>query len=127
MLKDTSPLFRGVCISATLYAALFLSHIVAAAQEWNVVFRIIAILITLMTFFVGPSIVVFGKVLEIREKFQANSFGLPISVLLAIGLAWAYEDQSFDIVRTSVFLCIAIGVHLSHRQLIQKKHSTKMG
>ncbi len=127
MLKDTSPLFRGVCISATLYAGLFLGHIVAAALEWNMIFKIIAILISLMTFLVGPSIIVFGKITNIQEKIQANSFGFPISILLAVGLAWAYEDQSFDIVRTLSFLCAAIGVHLIQRQLIQQKHSEKMG
>lgn len=127
MLKDTSPLFRGVCISATLYAALFLSHIVAAALEWNMIFKIIALLISLMTFIIGPSIVVFGKMNMMQEKIRANTFGFPISIILAIGLAWAYQDQSFDMTRTLAFIGVAIGVHFVHRQLIRQKHSEKMG
>ncbi len=127
MLNDASPLFRGVCISATLYAALFLSHIVAATQDWDTLFKIIALLISLMTFIIGPSIVIFGKINMMQEKIRANTFGFPISIVLAIGLAWAYEDQSLDMIRTLAFIGVAIGVHFAHRQLIRQKHSEKMG
>lgn len=125
--KDTSPIFRGVCISATLYAVLFLGHIIAAVQDFDTVFQIIAVSISLMTFLIGPSIVLFGQITEFQQKMGANSLGFPISIALAIGLAWAYEDQSFDMVRTLVFICIAIGVHFVHRQLIFQKHAEKMG
>lgn len=125
--KDTSPIFRGVCISATLYAVLFLGHIIAAVQEFDTVFQTIAVSISLMTFLIGPSIVLFGQITEFQQKIRANSLGFPISVALAIGLAWAYEDQAFDIGRSSAFICIAIGVHFLHRQLIFKKHAEKMG
>ena len=126
MLKDTSPLFRGVCISATLYAALFLGHIVAAAQEWNILSQIIAVFISVMTFFIGPCISAFGQITEITEKTRANTFGLCVSMGLAIGLAWAYEGQSFNIFRTLMFLLLSIAVHFSHRQMIVQKNSEKM-
>ena len=127
MLNDASPLFRGICISATLYAALFLSHIVAAAQEWDAAFKVIAASITLMTFVIGPTLIAFGRMTETQEKTSANTIGLLISLTLAIGLAWAYADQSFDITLISVFLSISVGVHLFHRQLLNQKQTEKMG
>ena len=78
--KDTSPIFRGVCISATLYAVLFLGHIIAAVQEYDTVFQTIAVSISLMTFLIGPSIVLFGQITEFQQKIRANLLGFPISV-----------------------------------------------
>tara|TARA_Y100000768_G_scaffold156417_1_gene116797 strand:+ start:123 stop:566 length:444 start_codon:yes stop_codon:yes gene_type:complete len=123
MLKDASPFFRGVCITATLYAALFLGHIVAAAQDWDILFRVIAVFISVLTFFIAPCITVFGQVTEASEKIRANSFGLPLSMGLAVALAWAYEDQSFDIFRTLSFILLSFVVHFSHRQMIRQKNS----
>ena len=75
MFGEASSLFRGTCISATLYAILFLSHIVAAAQDWDFMFRCIAASITLLTFSVGPSIQVLGKIQQHQEKMKANAKG----------------------------------------------------
>ena len=127
MNKGATPIFRGVCISATLYAVLFLGHIIAAVQEFDTVFQTIAVLISLMTFLIGPSIVLFGHITEFQQKIRANLLGFPISIALAIGLSWAYEDQSFDIVRSLAFVFVAVGVHFQHRQLIFQKHAEKMG
>ena len=121
MLQNTSSLFRGICISATLYAALFFAHILAATQDWDLVFKIIAALITLMTFTIGPSIIVSGRIQSQEEKIQANTVGHSIGLILSIGLAWAYADQSFDIVLTLAFLLITALLHSSHRSMLIQK------
>jgi hypothetical protein len=127
MNKGATPVFRGICISATLYAVLFLGHIIAAAQQYDAVFQAIAVTLSIMTFLIGPCIVLFGQITEFPEKIRANTFGFPISIALAIGLSWAYEGQSFDIVRSLAFVFVAVGVHFQHRQLIFQKHAEKMG
>ena len=122
MFRSASNLFRGICIAATLYAALFFAHIIVAVQGWEMVFRFIAALITLMTFIVGPSIIVLGRVQSLEQKIQANAVGHSIGLVLSIGLAWAYADQSFDIILTLAFLLITAILHSSHRRvLIQKR------
>ena len=122
VVQSTSDLFRGICIAATLYVALFFAHIIVAVQGWEMVFRIIAALVTLMTFTVGPSIIVLGRVQNFEQKIQANAVGHSIGLVLSIGLAWAYADQSFDILLTLAFLLITAILHSSHRRvLIQKR------
>ena len=123
MFRSASNLFRGICISATLYSVLFLAHIIAAAQDWNVVFKLIAVSITLMTFTVGPSIIVLGRVQSLEQKIQANTIGHSIGLILSIGLAWAYADQSFDIPLTLAFLLITGILHSSHRRMLNQKQS----
>ena len=122
MFQSASDLFRGICIAATLYVALFFAHIIVAVQGWEMVFRFIAALITLMTFAVGPSIIVLGRVQSLEQKIQANAIGHSIGLILSLGLAWAYADQSFDMLLTSAFLLITAILHSSHRRvLIQKR------
>ena len=121
MLGNASGLFRGICFSATLYATLFLAHIVAAAQEWDMIFKIIAVSITLLTFTVGPSIHVLGKIQTHEEKMKVNSLGHVIGIVLAFGLAWAYADQSIDISLTLFFVIITVVLHTSHRRMLKQK------
>ena len=110
-----------------LYLALFLAHIVAAARDWDTVFKVIAALITVMTFAVGPSIIAFGRIKVHEEKIQANTVGFAVGLVLSSGLAWAYADQSFDIRLTLAFLLITTILHSSHRMLLIQKRPKKMG
>jgi len=121
MLKSAPSLFRGICISATLYATLFFAHIVAAAQDWDSVFKVVAGLITIMTFTVGPIIIAFGRIQSDGEKIQANTVGYAVGLVLSIALAWAYADQSFDIRLTLAFLLITALLHSSHRKMLNQK------
>ena len=118
MFPTASALFRGILFSSILYLALFLAHIVAAVQEWDTIFKVIAALITVMTFAVGPSIIAFGTIQSHEEKIQANTVGFAVGLVLSFGLAWAYADQSFDIRLTLVFLLITTFLHSSHRCLV---------
>jgi|TARA_B110000495_G_scaffold141843_1_gene124766 hypothetical protein len=125
---QTAPsLFRGIRFSSILYLALFLAHIVAAARDWDTVFKVIAALITVMTFAVGPSIIAFGRIKVHEEKIQANTVGFAVGLVLSSGLAWAYADQSFDIRLTLAFLLITTILHSSHRMLLIQKRPKKMG
>tara|TARA_B110000444_G_scaffold48486_1_gene44311 strand:+ start:13058 stop:13510 length:453 start_codon:yes stop_codon:yes gene_type:complete len=127
MLRNAPSLLRGICFSATLYAGLFFAHIIAAAQDWDLAFTLVAGSITLLTFIIGPCIIMFGRVVVLKEKRVANSTGHAISLLLAVALAWAYADQSIDITLTLSFLFITSLVHLYHRRLLNQMHAEKMG
>ena len=76
-----------------------------------------------MTFAVGPSIIVSGRIQNRKEKIQANTIGHSIGLILSIGLAWAYADQSFDIPLTLAFILITGILHSSHRRMLNQKQS----
>jgi len=124
--KD-SGLFRATCITATVYAVLFLAHIVAAAKDMDLAFRTVAALITILTFSVGICIRCIGRIKGKDAQLRANTIGLCFALPLAIGLAWAYAEQSFDITRTVLFLAIATAVHFIDRKVIGLDKASKMG
>ncbi len=120
MEEGGARLFRATCITATLYAALFLAHIVAAAKDMDAVFRTVVVLITVLTFSVGICIRFIGRISDADGKLRANFIGLCFALPLAVGLAWAYEDQSFDLIRTLLFLAVTVGVHFGDRKLFHR-------
>lgn len=126
MRETWDPVIRGTCVSATLYAVLFLSHIVAAAKEWDLVFSSVAIAISILTFTVGPSIVLFGRASLRNDVVRANTLGGLIAVPLAIALAWAYSNQTFDTSTTSGFILLSILVHLAYRLMVKRLYGEKM-
>ena len=88
---------RGVVLSAGVFALLFLLHIVAAANDMDVFFRIIAILITAQILFCGFSIQILSGLNELADKKVMNRIGLLISIPLSIGLGRAYAGMEFDV------------------------------
>jgi hypothetical protein len=85
--------YRGLTIYALLFSVLFVLHIVFAAHNQNVLFQIVAVVITAMSFFCGPICVFLeGKKELYRYVFQ---FGMIASVPICVGLGWAYNDMSF--------------------------------
>lgn len=127
MEDEGSGLFRATCITATVYAVLFLAHIVAAAKDMDLAFRTVAALITLLTFSVGTCIRLIGRIKGTEAQLRANTIGLCFALPLAVGLAWAYAEQSFDITRTVLFLAIATAVHFIDRKVIGRDKASKMG
>ena len=83
-------MLKGVVFSAMLYVVMFIGHIIAAANELNLLFQILAVLITIQTFLVGPSIILFEKTCN---HHSAMRIGLIISIPLALGLGWAYAGM----------------------------------
>jgi len=83
-------MLKGVVLSATLYVFMFVGHILAAANDLDVLFRCLAVLITLQTFLVGPTIILFEKTCV---HLNAMRTGMYISIPLGLGLGWAYADM----------------------------------
>jgi hypothetical protein len=86
-----TQLIRGCLIYATLFVSLFISHIIFAANNYDLAFKIVAGLITILTFIVGISLIYFGKINSQRVKI--NRIGGAISIFLACGLGWAYAGM----------------------------------
>ena len=102
---------KSTLVVAGIYAALFVGHIFAAANNWDVLFRLIALSLTLMTFLLGPCIAMLVSSEVHGQRKKAHRLGAWICAPLAIGLAFAYANQSFDIMLSIGFLCLALITH----------------
>ncbi|MBT60509.1 MAG: hypothetical protein CMA63_03010 [Euryarchaeota archaeon] len=116
----------GICVSATLYAVLFISHIIAAALNFDWAFNAVAVMLSILTFSVGPSSVLLGNISVPKEQLQANTIGFGIGCLLACGLAWAYAERSFDFGLTLSFVLFTAVIHLAHRSRVKRIMDKKM-
>jgi len=81
----------GVLYSV-VFSALFVAHIVAAANEWDLVFRIIAALITIQTMFVG----LICHYVGIRFGEESLFLGRWACVPLSLGLGWGYAGMEYS-------------------------------
>lgn len=109
-MEQRARLIRGVGIAAVIYASLFVGHIVAAANGLTLLFRAIAVGITLMTFLMGP-IVWFLSQRGDDSNNLAYQIGFWASVPLSVGLAYAYADQTFDATYSIGFLTTTVLTH----------------
>lgn len=76
---------RAIVIYTLVYITLFVSHIIAAANDLDVLFRVIASLITLQTFFIG----------FLLHKLGGNALHARVpSVVLSAGLGYAYSGMN---------------------------------
>lgn len=111
---------RTVLFSAGIYATLFVAHILAAANDHQVVFRIIATAITLQTFLLGGTFLLFHVHSSQSVRRDAFKIGCLISLPLSIGLGWAYSGMQWDWMIV-VFPLIAFGTHFLLHYGLQSK------
>ena len=101
---------RTVLFSAGIYATLFIAHILAAANDLLIIFRIIATAITFQTFLLGGTFLFFHVHSSQSVRRDAFKIGCLISFPLSIGLGWAYSDMQWDSMIVG-FPLIAIATH----------------
>ena len=94
--NNKAKLIRGIIISASVYIALFVGHIFAAANDYDLLFSLIAIAITLHTIFCGLVIILLSRMESTEEKLLANKIGYIISIPLTIGLSRAYSGMEIN-------------------------------
>ena len=76
-----------ILVYTGVFVTLFITHIIAAANDWGILFRVVAVLITLQTLFAGLCIhLLKGDVRHAR---------LPV-IALSAGLGWAYAGMQMD-------------------------------
>ena len=104
--------WRGILISASLFASLFLTHILLAANGYMALFKIVAIVITIQLIAVGPTIILFGQIDNLKVKIVALKIGLVIAIPLNIGLGWAYAGMTVSIAWMTAFPVLTTVLHL---------------
>ncbi|DAC29204.1 MAG TPA: hypothetical protein HA327_05535 [Candidatus Poseidoniaceae archaeon] len=105
--------FRAVIIYGIIFSSLFMLHILFAANDLEGLFRVVVLLIAIMTFFSGPICVVIEPV---KEQYKSTYFhGLILSMPLSTGLGWAYGDRSAGL-EMILFPVITLVIHIAIRQ-----------
>ena len=94
--SDKAKMIRGFIISASIYIGLFIGHIVAAANDYDLLFSLIAIAITLHTIFCGLVMILLSRLKSIKEQLLANKIGYIISIPLTVGLSRAYSGMEIN-------------------------------
>ena len=105
--------YLAVIYFCVLFSILFVLHIVFAANDNHLMFRSVAIIITVIVFLCGP-ICVFFESSKDRYKFSFNA-GMTLSSLLSVGLGWAYNDMSMDFVMI-IFPILSVLIHYIIKQ-----------
>ena len=77
-------MWRPILVYSAVFIALFVSHIMAAANDLQLIFQVIASLITIQTLFAGLILHMLGG--DVRHA------RFPI-VALSAGLGWAYAGM----------------------------------
>ena len=80
-------MWKPILVYTVTFVTLFIAHIIAAANDLDLVFRIIASIITIQTMFAGFVIHLL--------KGDARYARYPVMALSA-GLGWAYAGMSLD-------------------------------
>ena len=80
-------MWKPILVYAVTFVTLFIAHIIAAANDLDLLFRIIASIITIQTMFAG-------LVLHFL-KGDARHARYPV-VALSAGLGWAYAGMALD-------------------------------
>ena len=111
---------QTVLFSAGIYATLFIAHIIAAANDAEVLFRIIATIITIQTLFLGGTFLFFLVPSSQSVRGEAFQIGTLISLPLSVGLGWAYAGMQWNPM-ILVFPLIAIATHFLLRYGLQSK------
>ena len=114
-MSNTWQDLQSIFIYGVIFGLLFVLHIFFAAANLELLFRLVAIIISGMILFCGPCLVYLEKS-KIRYSLVYN-IGMIISCPLSIGLGWAYGGMS-----TSVYMGLFPLATLIIHYLIRKIH-----
>ena len=118
-----SQFLRGTFSYAILFASLFILHIIFASKDFDIAFQIVAISITILTFFVGTSIIYFGKIGS--QRVEINRLGGMISIILGFGLGWAYAGMKWHWSILLWPICTALCHWIMERMFFVEHHDLK--
>ena len=76
---------KAILVFSSVYSLLFVLHIVFAANDLDLLFRFVALLLVAMTFFCAPLLWLIDSSMNHSERI-----GYMVSIPLSIGIAYAY-------------------------------------
>ena len=82
---------KGILVFSSTYSLLFVLHIIFAANDFDVLFRLVALLLVAMTFFCAPLLYALDS-----SMIHSERIGFSMSVPLSVGIAYAYTGMEFQ-------------------------------
>ena len=99
---------QSIFIYGVIFALLFVLHIIFAAADLEILFRLVALTLSAMVFFCGLCLVYLEKS---KIKYSSTyNLGMTVSCPLSIGLGWAYGGMTTSIMMV-LFPLLTIIVH----------------
>ena len=100
--------YRSLSLYALLFSVFFVLHIFFAANNLDLFFQLVAIIITIMSVFCGAVCVIFEPKKEnYKPVFQ---LGIIMSVPICVGLGWAHNNMSTGI-ELIIFPLVSLLIH----------------
>ena len=90
-------MWRALGLNVGVFGLLFGLHIVFAARDMDLAFATVAALITVQVVAFGPITALGVSPESVIERRRALRRIIPLSLAMAIGLAWAYGGMSWSI------------------------------
>ena len=88
-------MMKAIFVFSSTYSLLFVLHIVFAANDFDLLFRLVALLLVAMTFFCAPLLWLIDSSMS-----QSKRLGYVVSIPFSIGIAYAYTSMEFQIEAT---------------------------
>ncbi|MDB2637292.1 hypothetical protein N9Y01_01995 [Candidatus Poseidonia alphae] len=95
-----------------VFTFLFVGHIIAAAMDFEVLFRIIATSITFQIVFFGSVSILLGKAMPRVHRRETNRFSFILALPLSVGLGWAYGGMEWQFLPLVVVVAPTLLSHL---------------
>jgi len=89
--------WKPFAVNLGIFTLLFALHVVAASRDFALLFRLVALSITLQILFFGPLTVWIENAPSRFERRQTNGIATFVALPLAFGLAWAYGGMAWDL------------------------------
>ena len=104
-------MIRGLALNLVVFGVLFVLHIVAAANDMDAAFRLVAVLISVQVIAFGPFTVVFSRLDENHRRRAVLRWSSVVGAPLALGLAWADGGMAWSLPEA---IGIALGFLVVH-------------
>jgi len=101
---------RPLLVFSGSYVVLFVLHILFAANDLDVLFRIVAMMLVCMTFLCGPLLWFLERDTASTPPDQSK-LGFAISLPLSLGIAYAFTGMEFELIASIIALLLTSFTH----------------
>jgi hypothetical protein len=101
---------RPFVIYSGSYVVLFVLHILFAANELDLLFQIVAMLLVCMTFLCGPLLWYLDQI-TVSMSHNQTTLGFVVSLPLSLGIAYAYAGMEFELSASFLALLLTSLTH----------------
>ena len=110
----------SIVANAGVFSVLFVGHIITAAMDFDVLFRLIATSITVQTMFFGSVSILLGPAMSRAHRRETNRFSFLLALPLSVGLGWAYGGMEWQFIPVVLVVIPTVLSHLTVDLLLHR-------